>query len=81
MRERLIKDQTAEPTISAPVRVSGKGETQEVEKNSGSEKMLEQGRSELVDKTDSDGDDEYVVVTDDIQENWVSVTIHTSKFG
>ena len=43
--------------------------------------MLEQGRSELVDKTDSDGDDEYVVVTDDIQENWVPVTIHTSKFG
>jgi hypothetical protein len=61
--------------------VSGKGETQEVEKYGGSGKMLEQGRSELVDKTDSAGDDEYVVVTDDIQENWVPVTIHTPKFG
>lgn len=63
------------------MRVSGKGETHEVGKHGGSEKILEEGRSELGDKRNSDGDDEYVVVTDDIQENWVPVTVHTSKFG
>lgn len=81
MREGLTVRKDVKPAASAPVHESGRGEIQGVKNDGESDKVSEHGRRALMVKTDNDKDNGYVLVNDEIREDWVPVSIHTPSFS